>query len=247
MAKTAPASEADIWLAKMNISQNRSERVLQSWVRRKKVPENGDSTQVLRSDGIADEDFSAMSGAAGVGIVASAEDDAILGRKKLSDGNQKLLEQLLGKRAASAKMKERKPFTSANGQEASKPMPAESKPKVTIAAEESEDEDMGRASTLSLRDTGRRKVRDAKTPANTIVGGEGGVMVNLDVEPPDPRNDLATVVELVSQENGAEEEAEKTVQKKPAKRKATSFLDEMLAKKKKKNGKKKAEQKDDAA
>lgn len=242
MAKTAP-SEADIWLAKMNVGLNRSERVLQSWSRPKRVIENETSSRTSCGS-VADEDFSAMSGSGGVGIVACA-DEAILGRKKLSDGNQKLLEQLLGKRAANAKMKEKKPHTSANGQEVSKPMPVESKPKVAVPVDDSEDEEMGRASTLSSRDMGRRKVRDTKVPAYTTAGGERDVIVNPDVEPPDPREDLATVMELVSQEKVAEDEAEMLVEKRPAKRKAASYLDEMLAKKKNK-GKKKAGRKDGA-
>lgn len=239
MAKPPQVSEADIWLAKMNVGLNRSEKVLQSWMRPGQPLDSASSLGGSGDKNDDDEDFSAMSGVGGIGTVASA-DDAVPGRKKLSDSNQKLLEHLLGKRAASAKMKEKKPHTSANGQTGSKPMPSDSKPKVTAPVDDSEDdEEMGRASTLGSRGTGGRKVRDAKRPAYTTAGGEGDAIVDLDVEPPDPREDLATVAELVTQEKTAGDEAEVQATKKPAKRKATSYLDEMLAKKKSK-GKKKA-------
>lgn len=245
-SKSATVSEADIWLAKMNVGLNRSERVLQSWMRPGKSIENGSSLQDGRGGDDGEEDFSAMSGVGGIGTIASA-DDAVPGRKKLSDGNQKLLEHLLGKRAASAKMMEKKPHVSANGQTGSKPMPVESKSKVTAPADESEDdEEMGRASTLTSRGTGGRKVRDNKRPAYATAGGRGDAIVDLDVEPSDPREDLATVAELITQEKPTEDEIEVPVSKKPAKRKATSYLDEMLAKKKNK-GKKKAGGNDGAA
>lgn len=237
MTKSPPVSEADIWLAKMNVGLSRSDRVLQSWMRPGKLQENGASPQTISKDE-NDEDFSGMFGNGGIERVASA-DDAVPGRKKLSDGNQKLLEQLLGKKAANAKMKEKKPHTSANGQTGSKPMPSEAKQKIDTPADDSEDDgEMGRASTLSSRGTGGRKVRDPKRPVYTTAGGEEDAIVTPDVDPPDPRQDLATMKEMATQEEVEENEAHREVQeKKPAKRKATSYLDEMLAKKKNKSKK----------
>ncbi|CZT16479.1 uncharacterized protein RCC_02322 [Ramularia collo-cygni] len=234
MTKPEPVSEADIWLAKMNVGLSRSERVLQSWMRPAQSLDNGtSSSQIAKGDDNSDEDFTAMAGSGGIGTVASA-DDAVPGRKKLSDGNQKLLEHLLGKRAAAAKMKEKKPHTSANGQSGSKPMPVESKSRTTMPADDSEDdEEMGRASTLSSRGMGGRKVRDTKRPAYTTAGGEEDNIVDPDVEPSDPREDLATVAELVTQEKHDAQAV-----KRPAKRKATSYMDEMLAKKKSRGKKK---------
>lgn len=248
MAKPAPVSEADIWLAKMNAGLNRSERVVQSWMRPGKSQVNGTSPQIANGS-LDEEDFSALSGAGGIEIKGSAEEDATPGRKRLSDQNQKLLEHLLGKRAASAKMKEKKPHTSANGQTGSKPMPSKSEPKAAVPADDSEDdEEMGRASTFSSRDTGGRKVRDTKKPAYTTAGGEADVVLKPDVDPPDPREDPVTMKELIMQEKASEDEdeAEVPIQKKPAKRKATSYLDEMLAKKKSK-AKKKADGKNSTA
>jgi hypothetical protein len=241
-----PPSEGDIWLSRINVSLARSQRVLQSWLPPKDTTTATASSQNDVNDDEDDEDFTAMGESVGVGAKTSLNDDSLPSKSKLSATNQKLLEQLLGKKAANAKLKEQKPHRSTNGLDASKPMPSSSKPAPGAQGNVSDDdEEDGRAAILTSSSRGARKVRDTKRPAYATVGDSRETMINTDAEPPDPREDPATVLEIISQNNTADvedlQDAAEEV-KRPAKRKATSYMDEVLAKKKKKKGKAKSGQ-----
>jgi hypothetical protein len=236
-----PPNEGDIWLSRINVSLARSQRELQSWLPPKDTTSGALLSQNDPEDD-DDEDFIAMGESAGIGIKPRLDDNGLPSKSKLSATNQKLLEQLLGKKAATANLKERKPPPTNTGLDASKPMPSSSKtaPAATQDGSDDDEED-GRAAMLTSSSRGARKVRDTKRPAYATAGGNADTLINPDVEPPDPREDPATVLDIISQDNAvsAEQEVERDV-KRPAKRKATSYMDEILAKKKKKKGKAKS-------
>ncbi|SMY22696.1 unnamed protein product [Zymoseptoria tritici ST99CH_1A5] len=240
-----PASEGDIFLSKINVAFARSQGILQSWMPQKDSSSATKSSKNDAYDKDSDEDdYTATGEAPGIDDESSLGDDGLASKSKLNPASQKLLEQLLGKKAANAKLKEQKPHRSANGFDASKPMPTTSHSTLataTTAQNDSDDEEEGRAAMLtSSSRRGTRKVRDRKRPAYVTAGGSADAIVDPDVEPPDPREDPATVREILGQGEGVALQEEE-VEKRPAKRKATSFMDEMLAKKKKKKGKGKKE------
>ncbi|KJX93364.1 hypothetical protein TI39_contig4330g00015 [Zymoseptoria brevis] len=240
-----PASEGDIFLSKINVAFARSQGILQSWMPQK---HSSSATQLSKNDAYdkdSDEEDYATTGEAGIGDTTSVGDDGLSSKSQLNPASQKLLEQLLGKKAANAKLKEQKPHRSANGFDASKPMPTTSPSTpatATTVPNDSDDEEEGRAAMLtSSSRRGTRKVRDRKRPAYVTAGGSADAILDPDVEPPGPREDPATVREILGQDEEVASQKEEVEEKRPAKRKATSFMDEMLAKKKKKKGKGKKE------
>ncbi|KAF2165592.1 hypothetical protein M409DRAFT_23885 [Zasmidium cellare ATCC 36951] len=218
--------ESEIWASRSNVLFARSQRVLQSW-----IPSNQSNNQQDEDD---ESDFKGTRDAAGVGAVNQDEDselDGILRRKRTD--NDKLLEHLIGKKAAEARRKSQRADAgksmSLSKHAAPKPITSTSgKVRVASRAQDSEDEEeeMGRAATFTSKQR-----RDAKTPAYATAGGQADVEVDADAEPPDPREELATVKELVKQD-----EEQDT---KPKRRKVGSYLDEVLAQSGKKGKKKK--------
>lgn len=230
-------TEADIWLSRSNIVQARSQRLLQSWL---PTAQNTASTPAEDNDG--QDDFVAMTESAGLGTAPAESEfevDGIL-KKRHASSNDKLLEQLLGKKAAAAKKKEqalaRQTKTNiALGRAAPVPAPA----KGTSATpsrpvdDDSEDEDEpGRAATF----TGKRVTRDNNLPAYAAAGSSrrGATPIDEDAEPPDPRDDAATIAAMKNGTSQAHQEPPASEDGGPPrkKNKSTSYLDELLSKKK---------------
>lgn len=138
-------SEADIALNWRNVALARSQRILRSWLPTERTSQN--SPQTLE-DGEDDEDFSGEDEVCGLGSKRRAENDQelpglVLKRQKLSS-NDKLLQQLLGTKAANLKKKEQfkaKVVTKAA------PTPR----KNNQAEEKEEDEEEGRSSAFGSR------------------------------------------------------------------------------------------------
>ncbi|KAK4496041.1 hypothetical protein PRZ48_013310 [Zasmidium cellare] len=226
MADSIPESE--IWASKNSILLARSQRVLQSW-----IPSKPSNDQQNEDD---EDDFQGTRDSAGLGAVNENEDSELEGilKRKRTD-NDKLLEHLIGKKAAEARRKSQKADAgksmSMSKHAAPKPITStSSKVKAVSRPEESDDEEEGRAAAFTSK-----MRRDTKTPAYATAGGQADVEVDPDAEPPDPRKELATVQELEKQN-----EEQDT---KPKRRKVGSYLDEVLGlsgkkgKKKKKKGK----------
>lgn len=217
-------AQADVILNRTNVALARSQRLIASWLPPK------DSSEALQSSAqySDDEDFRGDSDIGGIGSVAQRDDsglpDGAFKRRKLG-ANDKLLESLLGKKAASAHRKSQQQQGgrgSAGGglaQNAPKSLKRERQP----VEEESEDEEGGRAAAFKSR---KGKVTRVETP----------------VEDADSDEDAMPGA-------GAEELAEKAVHTKPTpqpppsaagKKRPASYLDELLAQKaSKKNRKKK--------
>jgi hypothetical protein len=240
-----PVSEAEVWLSRMNVVEARNNKLLQSW-----VPKSAQEAATSADDENSDDDFAGDSELAGLGTAAKASDselDAMLKRRPLST-NDKLLEHLLGKQAAAKKRKEQqaeKALAKSNiaaHHGLSKPMngqqnglrSASTHPTPSTSQADESDDEMGRAAVFSSKS----KSRDPKRPAYTTRASDSDAKINQDAEPPDPRDDGATVQEIVEgqQEQGHKASNEEEDER-PRKKKATSYLDELLSKKKNKKGK----------
>ncbi|USW55138.1 hypothetical protein Slin15195_G084570 [Septoria linicola] len=259
-------SEADIWLSRVNIAHARSQKLLESWLPKSNSSSTSATTNSNTHEDENDQeedDFIGMTESAGLGTRPKDSDvevDGIL-KKRHASSQDKLLEQLLGKKAAAAKRKEQAfakqtksnialgrtgplPATSLSAP-SSKPGPSSSSSRSApaIVAEDDDDDEEdepGRAATF----TGKRITRDRNLPAYAVGGDHGGrdsSPIDADATPPDPRDDVATIKAMVKGTSQAEHElaesdAEEEEQR-PRKKKATSYLDELLSKKKKKKGK----------
>ncbi|KXS94194.1 hypothetical protein AC578_3325 [Pseudocercospora eumusae] len=220
------ASEADIWLNKLALKQQEAPSLFPHV--------KGHISQNLGND---EEDFDALDDTAGLGMpkkdVSERDSQIDLLLKKRNMSNDRLLETLIGKKAADAKRRSQAASKSniASNHAAPKPMTSSSRSR----EEDSDDEEeMSRVSAF----TSKRKTRHRDLPAYTVGGADSPARVDIDAQPEDPREDLATVKALA---NGDQAQKEKSSgeEQKPSKRKATSYLDELLSikKKKKKKGK----------
>lgn len=215
-------AQADIILNRTNVALARSQRLIASWL----PPKDSQSSHEQQNDN-EDEDFRGDSEIGGIGSVAQRDDsgmpDGAFKRRKLG-ANDKLLESLLGKKAANAHRKSQQQQVGRGGaggglaQSAPKSLKRERQP----VEEDSEDEEGGRAAAFKSR---KGKVTRVETP----------------VEDADSDEDAMPGA-------GAEELAERAVNIKPipqpppsaaGKKRPASYLDELLAQKASKKSKKK--------
>ncbi|KAK5125652.1 hypothetical protein LTR85_011926 [Meristemomyces frigidus] len=226
-------SEADVILNRTNVALARSQRLIQSWLPAKTAAEESSTEQAHEED---EDDFIGLDELGGLGSKRKADDeglpDGAFRRKKLAS-NEKLLEQLLGKKAAQARKQALEGSSRASagmGLAAPKVMPARLERKV-----ESEDEEEGRAASFKSRKPRARAAHAAPVVVQTQVeeGPDAEEADNAQAAPP------ATHIDRSAATDDAEPE------ERPSKRKAGSYLDEVLgqkANKKKKNKKKKQQQ-----
>lgn len=231
MSRDAQLAQADIILNRTNVALARSQRLIQSWLT---APTTGPTSETSTPGDVNDddEDFVGLDELGGLGSTRKADDeglpDGTFRRKKLAS-NEKLLEQLLGKKAAQERLKKvRGAISTAVGMgahAATKTMPERGK--VEVQSEDSEDEG-GRAAAFKSK----RPVRAG--------GGQ-----RVGVEPADVGESAVAREGWAGTDAGQAaqtDEAEAEAEQRPTKRKAGSYLDEMLsqkANKKKKNKKKK--------
>ncbi|EME41935.1 hypothetical protein DOTSEDRAFT_55618 [Dothistroma septosporum NZE10] len=237
---TTQLSAIDILINRQNIALARSHKLLQSWLPPKSPDQPTSSDPTRDSD---EDDFQDLGEAIGIGAKRKTTDDSDLGGilKRRRIDNDKLLENLIGKKAAQAKKKAQEAGKSRHA--APKSLEAQ-KPKIVRKDVESEDEEEGRASAFGSRKEKRlnpKRVEEA-VDAVAVAGGVDGDALDEGAEPPDPREDAAVVKELAREAEGSEAEDAR-----PKKRKAGSYLDELLAQKaKKKKNKKKKKSSSDA-
>ncbi|OBW63810.1 MAG: Proline iminopeptidase [Aureobasidium pullulans] len=150
MPKDNPPSDSDVIFNRANVALARSQRLVQSWLPTKSAQETVQSKseqELLKED---EELFKSTPELLGVGASAPDTDADPLLRKRPGANNDRLLEQLLGKKAA-------------RGHRASsKPQPAQKTPTVQktgtdqLGADE-DDEEEGRATMVASNSALKRK------------------------------------------------------------------------------------------
>ena len=218
-----PAQRAEVILNRTNVALARSQRLIQSWLPPRSPTSTAANAQDLEEN---EDDFKGMSELGGVGSRnAFGEEglpDGSLRRSKLSS-NDKLLEQLLGKKAMQAKKKrdeaQRKDGLGASKEGASKPGP-----KKDVRREvESEDEEEGRASAFTSKKG--KPIRKQPRKEDAVAANDDEVKVE------------ASAVRK-SQTKTTDSDDSDAESQRPTKKRPGSYLDELLSKKASKKGKK---------
>ena len=226
----ANANEADVVLNRLNVALARSQRIINSWL----PPKSQTAEEEQHEDD--DEDFTHMSEERGVGFEGNMDDEddsiahALRRRKKLSS-NDKLLEQLIGKKAAQAKKKTQDSGKSMSLAKHAAPKPMISRPRQGREVESEDDEDAGRSAAFTSR---RRGNAPKKRSVDPVVEDDptSAAAVNGDVD----------VSGLTGSATGAKQNATDIASErheKPLKTKGNTYLDELLAQKSRKKKKKK--------
>ena len=214
-------AQADIILNRTNVALARSQRLIASWL----PPQT--SAQQNDANDDDDEDFRGDSEIGGIGSAAQRDDSGLPERRKLG-ANDRLLESLLGKRAAGAHRKgQQQGGRGSSGglaQGASKPLVREP-PKRKPVDEDSDEEEGGRAAAFTSR-----KVKPVKQTAQVRVTG-----ADEDAVPGAEAEDLAErTVHTLPKPAACQPTPSAVGKKRPA-----SYLDELLAHKASKKSKKK--------
>lgn len=225
----AKVSEADLIINRMNLALARSQRLINSWL----PPKSADDEAQTAED--REEDFRSMTDEAGIGSKAAYGDDetspSLLHKRRLASGN-KLLEQLLGKKAAQAHKKSQSVGKSMAASRHAAPKPLTSRPKPTRKDVSESEEEGGRSTAFKSRkdDKGSRSVVVEPSVISTPVYRA--------VE------DQAVATQEDSDSNNEDQTAPGLQQSLPVKaaknKRGISYLDEVLgqrAKKKKKKAK----------
>ena len=149
-------SEADVVMNRINVALARSQRLINSWLPPKPNEEEGGTAQAREE---REEDFKPMTEKGGIGsLVAFGEEglpDGAFRRNKLSS-NDKLLEQLIGKKAARAKRKSQEVGKSMAASRHAAPKPLVNRPRQLRVEPEGEEEDEpGRAGMFKSRKNGK--------------------------------------------------------------------------------------------
>ncbi|TKA43843.1 hypothetical protein B0A54_05602 [Friedmanniomyces endolithicus] len=216
---------ADIIFNRQAVALARSRRLVQSWLPPKPTTDDAELPDQQPAAEEEDDDWEGMTELQGVGSKRKAEDEGVLDglkRKKLSSDN-KLLELLLGKKAAQARKKTLE--TSRYGGRAAALKPLEKRGIVPKHRDVSEDEEEGRASSFKSR---KSKAKPA------VVELEPEVDRPEDPVPDEDGMGAKQQVQALSARVEAHPPAKK--------RKGGSYLDEILNQKAAKQDKKKKEQ-----
>ena len=228
---TNKADEGELWFGRFNVSLARSHRLLQSW-----LPESNKASVPTAGDDDGDDgDFSdAMGELGGLESNAARKGEDFSGdafsRRRLSP-NDKLLEQLIGRKAAQAHKKsmQRGKSMSASMHAAAKPLMAHTKHQAW-KEESEEDEEEGRAATFASRRTKKRVEEES-----TIISAEREEASDEDM--PDVAHAEPSDLEESSITVPKKAKSQKTSRGAP-----TSYLDEILAKRARKGRRKKQRQ-----
>lgn len=213
--------DLDYWANRGSVSRARSEKLIQSW-RLSKREREPDAQEV-----VSDDDFNPTTEAGGIGSKAetfdddSAADGTILPRKTPT-GKDKLLEQLLGSRAANEKRKDlatkKKMSTSTSKHTVSKALAQRPKQAHNENVESEDDEEGGRASAFQSR-------RPQKNGQRTGLKSEP--LEDADEESPDG---VATTTGLkATKVMDLDSASASEMDNLPPKTKKGSYLDEVLA------------------
>ena len=217
-------SEADVILNRINVSLARSQRLINSW-----LPPKPDSQDVEDNEG--EEDFKSMTEIGGLGSkTAYAEDESLpdgaFQRKKLSS-NDKLLEQLLGKKAAQARKKSQEAGKGMSTSKYAAPKQLSTRPKASREVDSEDEDEGGRAAAF----TSKQQKKHPKVQNADNLPDDGQIDVSIDEQ------SVAATIKTDDRESS--KTASIDTEQKSSKRKATSYLDELLAQKANKKSKKK--------
>jgi len=228
-------NDADIFLNRANVAFARSQRLIQSWLPAQSQAE--ENRQVEDED---EEDFDGLDELGGLGSKRKAKDeglpDGVFKRNKLAS-NDRLLEQLLGKKAVQARKKSLQSSSAGRSgygvqqHGVAKPWSTTTVPRKRDA--ESEDEEEGRAAAFKSKKVKAKPANREETErdvAPRLDGDDKGEQESSGVA----REDEATAA-MPDRQSDSEEI-------RPAKKGAGSYLDELLSQKATK-GKKKRKKK----
>lgn len=233
-------SQADIILNRTNVALARSQRLIQSWLPPKPQAEHQDAPQQPAADEDED-DFRGDSEIGGIGSAAQRTDDSGLPegvfKRRNPGANDKLLDSLLGKRAANAHRKAQALAKSAAGAGvgSSQPLQAgasnswtkEPVKKRPAQDSDSDEEEGGRAAAFKSKKAKPSLPPPRRTPEDTVESSGAN----------------ADVAEVAGEETTLEAPPQDTTASvKSGRKRPASYLDELLGQKANKKSKKKNKQ-----
>ncbi|KAI5239844.1 hypothetical protein E4T43_06475 [Aureobasidium subglaciale] len=151
MVKDSTPSDADVIFNRANVALARSQRLVQSWLPTKSAEDaahHKTHQELLNED---EELFKSTPELLGLGATAPDTDQDPLLRKRPGANNDRLLEQLLGKKAARGHRATSKP------QPAQKPLPSQPSNSDQLNADEDDEDDEGRATMVASNSALKRK------------------------------------------------------------------------------------------
>ncbi|KAI5202810.1 hypothetical protein E4T39_04489 [Aureobasidium subglaciale] len=160
MVKDSTPSDADVIFNRANVALARSQRLVQSWLPTKSTEDAAHQKthqELLKED---EELFKSTPELLGLGATAPDTDQDPLLRKRPGANNDRLLEQLLGKKAARGHRATSKP------QPAQKPLPSQPSASDQLNADEDDEDDEGRATMVASNSALKRKTA-ARTSSRT--------------------------------------------------------------------------------
>ena len=221
-------SQADIIFNRTNVALARSQRLIQSWLPPKPQAEDQDSTNSPANQD-DDDDFRGDSEIGGIGSAAQKDDSGLpegAFKRRNPGANDKLLDSLLGKKAANAHRKAQALAKSATAQPQSVPKPLAKETSKRPAQDSDSDEEGGRAAAFKSKRSRPSKPQpnvseEAEQDNKDARVADGEVedkVTELSLEPPQPAS---------------------TASKPSGKKRPASYLDELLGQKANKKSKKK--------
>ncbi|KAL1305618.1 hypothetical protein AAFC00_007219 [Neodothiora populina] len=219
--KPQPPSEADIIFNRANVALARSRALIQSWLPAPSAAEQANShktdEELLKED---EELFKATPELLGVGaILPDSDQDSLV--KRRGPSNQKLLEQLLGKKAANKHIASKTPNRFAKVQSTT------AQATKGASADDDNDEEEGRASMVASK-----RKRPGQKPQMTNV--------KPDVKDgADDKEETQTGKDGGKSSTPARADSSEEEDARPGKRRGGSYLDQLLAEKANKKKKKK--------
>jgi hypothetical protein len=221
-------SQADIIFNRTNVALARSQRLIASWLPPKPESEQQESTKAAADE---DDDFRGDSEIGGIGSMAQKDDSGLpegAFKRRNPGANDKLLDSLLGKKAANAHRKAQALAKSANAQSMEAPKPAvKEKPKRPAEDSDSEEEG-GRAAAFKSK---RAKPSKPQPKAQENDAEDGA---HMDTDTPEASVEAKAAELTLQPPQDANTPAKSNGRKRPA-----SYLDELLGQKANKKNKKK--------
>jgi hypothetical protein len=220
-------SQADIIFNRTNVALARSQRLIASWLPPKPQSEQQESTQAAADE---EEDFRGDSEIGGIGSLAQKDDSGLpegAFKRRNPGANDKLLDSLLGKKAANAHRKAQALAKSATAQSQEAPKPGVKEKPKRPADSDSEDEG-GRAAAFKSKRAKPSKPQPKVQDADV----EDGADVKTDTPEADVEAKTAELTLQPPQDTS-------TAAKSNGRKRPASYLDELLGQKANKKNKKK--------
>jgi hypothetical protein len=218
-------SQADIIFNRTNVALARSQRLIQSWLPPKPEAENQESAANQDDD----DDFRGDSEIGGIGSAAQKDDSGLpegAFKRRNPGANDKLLDSLLGKKAANAHRKAQALAKSATAQSQTAPKPAVKETAKRPALDSDSDDEGGRAAAFKSKrprpSKPQPKISEEATENDTDARVEDEE-VKANVTEPSPEAPQET----------------STASKTGGRKRPASYLDELLGQKANKKNKKK--------